>query len=72
MFVQAKLKYETLTEEWERAILQKAADPSAQKKTMTKGMTMSIFRQPKSVGQVSCYCISNEDFLCGVLTAQLT
>ncbi|KAG9322193.1 hypothetical protein KVV02_007575 [Mortierella alpina] len=48
----AKLKYESLTEEWERAILQKAADPSAQKKTMTKGMTMSIFRQPKSMGQL--------------------
>ncbi|KAG0206326.1 hypothetical protein BGX28_002227 [Mortierella sp. GBA30] len=48
----AKQKYETLTEEWERAILQKAADPSAPKKTMTKGMTMSIFRQPKSLGQL--------------------
>ncbi|KAF9934392.1 hypothetical protein FBU30_002216 [Linnemannia zychae] len=48
----AKQKYDTLTEEWERAILQKSADPSAPKKTMTKGMTMSIFRQPKSVNQL--------------------
>ncbi|KAF9994955.1 hypothetical protein BGZ80_007647, partial [Entomortierella chlamydospora] len=46
----AKQKYDTLTEEWERAILQKAADPTASKKTMTKGM--SIFRQPKSVNQL--------------------
>ncbi|KAG0256227.1 hypothetical protein BG011_004693 [Mortierella polycephala] len=46
----AKQKYDSLTEEWERAILQKAADPSASKKTLTKGM--NIFRQPKSVGQL--------------------
>ncbi|KAF9116368.1 hypothetical protein BGX27_003051 [Mortierella sp. AM989] len=46
----AKQKYDTLTEEWERTILQKAADPTASKKTMTKGM--SIFRQPKSVSQL--------------------
>ncbi|KAF9165092.1 hypothetical protein BGX20_000716, partial [Mortierella sp. AD010] len=46
----AKQKYDTLTEEWERAILQKAADPTASKKTITKGM--SIFRQPKSVNQL--------------------
>ncbi|KAF9307573.1 hypothetical protein BGZ91_008345, partial [Linnemannia elongata] len=49
---QAKQKYDTLTEEWERAILQKSADPTAPKKTATKGMTMSIFRQPKSVNQL--------------------
>ncbi|KAG0295389.1 hypothetical protein BGZ96_011860 [Linnemannia gamsii] len=49
---QAKQKYDTLTEEWERAILQKSADPSAPKKTVTKGMTMSLFRQPKSVNQL--------------------
>ncbi|KAG0291427.1 hypothetical protein BGZ97_005880 [Linnemannia gamsii] len=48
----AKQKYDSLTEEWERAILQKSADPSAPKKTVTKGMTMSIFRQPKSVNQL--------------------
>ncbi|KAF9093860.1 hypothetical protein BGX23_002840 [Mortierella sp. AD031] len=48
----AKQKYDTLTEEWERAILQKSADPTAPKKTATKGMTMSIFRQPKSVNQL--------------------
>ncbi|KAG0323585.1 hypothetical protein BGZ99_002718 [Dissophora globulifera] len=47
----AKQKYDSLTEEWERAILQKAADPSTAKKTMTKGM--SIFRQPKSVVQLN-------------------
>ncbi|KAF9181605.1 hypothetical protein BGZ51_005297 [Haplosporangium sp. Z 767] len=46
----AKQKYDSLTEEWERTILQKAADPSASKKTLTKGM--NIFRQPKSVGQL--------------------
>ncbi|KAF9429459.1 hypothetical protein BGZ76_001270 [Entomortierella beljakovae] len=46
----AKQKYDSLTEEWERTILQKAADPTASKKTMTKGM--SIFRQPKSVSQL--------------------
>ncbi|KAF8938045.1 hypothetical protein BGZ58_001683 [Dissophora ornata] len=45
----AKQKYDSLTEEWERTILQKAADPTASKKTMTKGI--SIFRQPKSVSQ---------------------
>ncbi|KAF9349146.1 hypothetical protein BGX34_002013 [Mortierella sp. NVP85] len=45
-----KQKYDTLTEEWERAILQKAADPAAAKKTMTKGM--NIFRGPKSVSQL--------------------
>ncbi|KAG0380204.1 hypothetical protein BGX24_009632 [Mortierella sp. AD032] len=49
----AKQKYDTLTEEWERAILQKSADPSAPKKTVTKGMTMSIFRQPKSVKELN-------------------
>ncbi|KAF9209297.1 hypothetical protein BGZ49_005361 [Haplosporangium sp. Z 27] len=48
----AKQKYDTLTEEWERAILQKAADPTASKKTMTKSKGMSIFRQPKSVSQL--------------------
>ncbi|KAG9067554.1 hypothetical protein KI688_012338 [Linnemannia hyalina] len=48
----AKQKYDTLTEEWERTILQKSADPTAPKKTVTKGMTMSIFRQPKSVNQL--------------------
>ncbi|KAI7828880.1 hypothetical protein BC939DRAFT_37191 [Gamsiella multidivaricata] len=47
----AKQKYDTFTEEWERAILQKAADPGTPKKTtMTKGM--NIFRQPKSLGQL--------------------
>ncbi|KAI8346268.1 hypothetical protein B0O80DRAFT_247066 [Mortierella sp. GBAus27b] len=48
----AKQKYDTHTEEWEKAILQRAADPTAaaSKKTMTKGM--SIFRQPKSVSQL--------------------
>ncbi|KAK3824434.1 MAG: hypothetical protein JOS17DRAFT_266421 [Linnemannia elongata] len=48
----AKQKYDTLTEEWERTILQKSADPTAPKKAATKGMTMSIFRQPKSVNQL--------------------
>ncbi|KAF9430731.1 hypothetical protein BGZ94_004500 [Podila epigama] len=48
----AKQKYDTLTEEWERAILQKAADPTAPKKTMSKTMAMNIFRQPKSVSQL--------------------
>ncbi|KAG0026325.1 hypothetical protein BGZ81_006458 [Podila clonocystis] len=48
----AKQKYDSSTEEWERAILQKAADPSAPKKTMSKTMAMNIFRQPKSVNQL--------------------
>ncbi|KAF9896897.1 hypothetical protein BX616_006543, partial [Lobosporangium transversale] len=47
----AKQKYDSLTEEWERAILQKVGDPAAAKKTMTKGM--NIFRQPKTVGQLN-------------------
>ncbi|KAF9129110.1 hypothetical protein BGW39_004452 [Mortierella sp. 14UC] len=49
----AKQKYDSLTEEWERTILQKSADPSTPKKTVTKGMTMSIFRQPKSVKELN-------------------
>ncbi|KAG0336740.1 hypothetical protein BG000_006214, partial [Podila horticola] len=48
----AKQKYDSCTEEWERAILQKAADPSTPKKAMSKTMTMNIFRQPKSVNQL--------------------
>ncbi|KAF9202594.1 hypothetical protein BGZ59_002079 [Podila verticillata] len=48
----AKQKYDSSTEEWERAILQKAADPSASKKTVSKTMTINIFRQPKSVSQL--------------------
>ncbi|KAF9978806.1 hypothetical protein BGZ73_000075 [Actinomortierella ambigua] len=48
----AKVKYDTSTEEWERAILQKANDPSAPKRTLTKTMTMNIFRQPKSPGSL--------------------
>ncbi|KAF8928598.1 hypothetical protein BGZ47_001521 [Haplosporangium gracile] len=48
----AKQKYDSLMEEWERAILQKSADPFAAKKSVNKGMTMSIFRQPKSVSQL--------------------
>ncbi|KAG0077468.1 hypothetical protein BGZ92_001910, partial [Podila epicladia] len=48
----AKQKYDSYTEEWERAILQKAADPSTPKKATSKTMTMNIFRQPKSVNQL--------------------
>ncbi|KAG0263686.1 hypothetical protein DFQ27_001643 [Actinomortierella ambigua] len=48
----AKVKYDTSTEEWERAILQKANDPTAPKRTLTKTMTMNIFRQPKSPGSL--------------------
>ncbi|KAG0233867.1 hypothetical protein BGW42_007074 [Actinomortierella wolfii] len=48
----AKLKYDASTEEWERAILQKANDPTAPKRTLTKTMTMNIFRQPKTPGSL--------------------
>ncbi|GJJ73211.1 Rho GTPase-activating protein RGD1 [Entomortierella parvispora] len=48
----AKQKYDSLTEEWEKAILHKAADPTIPKKGTTKGMSMNIFKQPKSAGQL--------------------
>lgn len=52
LYEQAKQKYDSLTEEWEKAILHKAADPTTPKKGTTKGMSMNIFKQPKSAGQV--------------------